>query len=108
VITFLLISLFLSMAAAVYFFGRHQLLSKDNQRLVTDNGALRDKLLAKHGFTALHETAEVKVSRQGQVIDIRPPIQAAIQAEEEAEEREYTLSQEKQEELREEAQRRAS
>lgn len=95
------------MAAAVYYFGRYQLLRTENARLLDDNAALRDKLLAKHGYTALHETAEVKSSRQGQVIDMRPPIHAAIQAEEEAEAREYQLSAEKQEELREAARARA-
>lgn len=104
----LIVSLFLSMAAAVYFYGRHQLLSKENARLLSDNEALRDKLLAKHGFTALHETAEAKTSRQDQSISLVPPIHAAIQAEEEVEERQYMLSQAKQDELREEARRRAS
>lgn len=80
-------------------------------RLLTDNSALRDKVLAKHGFTPLHETAEVRSSRAEQAMSLVPPIHAAIVAEEEAEEREYwqsALSDEKKEELRAEAQRRAS
>lgn len=102
-ILFLIIALFLTMAAAVYFYGRHQLLSKENARLRDENAGLLDKTLAKHGFTALRETTETKTRRQGQVIDMRPPIHAAIQAEEEAEAREYQLSQDKQNELIEEA-----
>lgn len=103
----LIVALFIAVAAAVYFGGRHQLLVRENTRLLTDNAALQNKLLARHGFTALHETPEVSQRRQGQVIDMRPPIHSAIQADEEAEEREYNLSLDKQEELREEARRRA-
>lgn len=103
----LLIALFIAAIVAVYFYGRHQLLSKENARLLGDNEALRDKVLAKHGFTALHETPEARTSRQDQSISLVPPIHAAIQAEEEAETREYSLSLEKQEELIEEARRRA-
>lgn len=104
---FLLIAVFVSALAAVYFGGRHQLLSKENARLLSDNEALRDKVFAKHGFTALREAPDAKQRRQDQVLNLVPPITAAIQAEEEAEERQYQLTQEKQEELREEARRRA-
>lgn len=107
-IQFLLIALFVTASAAVYFYGRHQLLIQENARLLDDNEALRDKVLAKHGFTALHETAETKTRRQDQVMSLVPPIHAAIAAEEEAEERAYNLSQEKQDELIEEARRRSA
>lgn len=84
------------------------LLVRENARLLTDNSALRDKVLAKHGFTPLHETAEVRSSRQEQSISLVPPIHAAIHAEEMEEEAKYwqsALSDEKKEELREAARR---
>jgi hypothetical protein len=108
--TFLIISNFILLGIAAYLWGRHQILVGENARLLEDNQALLTKTLARHGFTPLHETAEVKSSRQEQAISLVPPIHAAIHEEEEVEEREYFmsgLSEDKKAELREEARRRA-
>lgn len=109
--TFLIITNFVLLGAAAYYFAGYRWLVKENARLLNDNQALLTKTLAKHGFTPLHETAEVRSSRQEQSMSLVPPIHAAIHAEEMEEEAKYwqsALSDDKKAELVEEARRRAS
>lgn len=109
--TLLIITNCILFGAAAYLWGGYKFLATENARLLDDNMALLNKALNRHGFTDLHETAEVRSSRQEQSISLVPPIHAAIRVEEEAEEREYwqsALSDDKKAELREEAQRRVS